>query len=138
MTFPWDSHLSRISINRMIPPKIAIHTTHVRGGTLNSPPFLAFLSSSLFLLSSDMLKKTGCASVTSLGGSRNDELIPSPAPLQETFCLRIQPKSFRNPQFLHPKDLSSGRRSNNKLLSCLFWNLLIHKKILNFDRFFHA
>src|SRR5205823_2829959 len=39
-----------------MPPKMAIHTTHVRGGTRKSPPFLAFLSSSLYLLSSDIIK----------------------------------------------------------------------------------
>ena len=40
-----------------MPPKIAIQTTHVRGGTLNSPPFLEFLSSPLDLLSSGILNR---------------------------------------------------------------------------------
>src|SRR5262249_13882096 len=43
------------SIRSRIPPNIAIQTTHVRGGTLNSPFFLGVFSSSLYLLSSDIL-----------------------------------------------------------------------------------
>jgi len=34
----------------MIPQKISIQISHVRGGTLNSPPRLGFLSSSLLCL----------------------------------------------------------------------------------------
>ena len=49
----------------MMPPKIAIQTTQVRGGTLNSPPFLEFFSSSLCLFSSDIYV-FGCAKVTML------------------------------------------------------------------------
>src|SRR6266576_6380405 len=42
--------LSLASMNRMIPPKMAIHTIHVRGGTRNSP-FFEDLSSSLYFSS---------------------------------------------------------------------------------------
>ena len=39
----------------MIPPKMAIQMTQVRGGTLNSPGLREFLSSSLYLFSSDIV-----------------------------------------------------------------------------------
>src|SRR5437660_5645046 len=56
---PCVSHFSRISISRMIPPKMAIHTIQVRGGTRNSPPFFGFLSSSFDLFSSGILFTIG-------------------------------------------------------------------------------
>src|SRR5438046_5339607 len=76
MNFHWGSgspgvsHLSRMSINMMMPPKMAIQTIQVRGGTRNSPPFLGFLSSSFDLLSSGILV-TVAAKLSLITGCRN-------------------------------------------------------------------
>src|SRR5882724_12490895 len=67
---PCVSHFSRMSINRMMPPKMAIQTIQVRGGTRNSPPFLGFLSSSFDLLSSGILV-TVAPKLSLITGCRN-------------------------------------------------------------------
>src|SRR5713101_1931103 len=68
---PGDSIRSRASISKMMPPKIAIQTIQVRGGTRNSPPFLGRLSSSLCLLSFAIVSNS-CAKL-----ARSDEQEPN-------------------------------------------------------------
>src|SRR6266478_666763 len=111
----------------MMPPKMAIQTIQVRGGTLNSPPFLGFFSSSLCLLSSDIMYPVA-AKLPSSPHSRNlHELKPSPHPMQAAIGGFSKLKPFRNPQALYPKRFASGSCGHHQFAAVLSRNLLIHE-----------
>src|SRR5437588_3360636 len=107
MSSPGESIFSLSSISRIIPPKIAIQTIQVRGGTLNSPPFLEFLSSSLYLLSSDILRNP-IAPKLSIITPRPQPLAlnPLPRPKQAANGPVCKLKLFRNSQSLDPEQLA--------------------------------
>src|SRR5258705_5296852 len=131
-TSPWVSIRSRKSINRMIPPKIAIHTIQVRGGTRNSPHFLGAFSSSLCLFSSGIFCN-GCANLACLALGRNAQLNPLPTPLQATNRRWCKLESFRNPHSFHPKYFSALGSRHDQLMAAAPLDLLIGEKVLQFD-----
>src|SRR5271157_1102451 len=96
-------------MSTIIPPKMAIQTIQVRGGTLNSPR-LEFLSSSLLnLLSSGILTAslTVAQSYHAQPKAAMSQLNPLPPPLQAVFGRGCKLKPFRNPQTLYPENLAT-------------------------------
>src|SRR5438094_9219755 len=109
-----------MSISRMMPPKMAIQTIQVRGGTLNSPPFLGLFSSSLDLLSSGIFYFSWTKLTWSHLGRNarfkprprwmagyvplhHGDLQPFPLPMQAVFCRPGKLELFRNPMSFDPE-----------------------------------
>src|SRR5215510_5572722 len=123
----------------MMPPKMAIQTIHVRGGTRNSPPLFGCFSSSLNLLSSAMLQKFGRAKPNTAGTvPQPADLNPFPSPLQAARRLRRELKALGNSHPFQPKHFTERCLGEHQLMAFPTRNLLVHEEILQFHRRTHA
>src|ERR1051325_2441799 len=113
----------------MMPPKMAIHTIHVRGGTRNSPPFFP---SSLFRLSSAMCSYNWAPCYHEPSITATQDLAALPLPNQASLRPRPDLKALADALVFHPKHLTFCRCAHHQFMPPLARNFLVCEPILQF------